>query len=411
MEGENTLISIFESELKNLKFNAALAAKFRQFQHGFVNKNRDHMTFFGGNLIGVEVVRFTDKDFKHFFEEILHADRDHLSSAILQAEAINENFKISSDCFNVTCMYLIHGFLSSPFLGNKEREQAALNVALLFNYRCITAFMSYYFRYPTDRKTAEATYAALSQRFLIKKLGSWNAVMLYRARSIIETESIHRQALEAFNDDFAIVYAINDSQGRISDLIKNIYAVFTRVHSAGEQIGTISSVGLDMDGEEIIRDKVGGLENYTSYLLSVVTDPNSFIKDELVRIVCNVIHTTQKQHVISTLTWISDAMLGPKHKEVEALIKTVLVYSYHYLLAHDQVLHDRHDVAGLLTKLRGLFISSRSSDEELLALREQGGAIVTEATNVKNENVVAAIRTGVLLYICLRAFTKTHYTS
>lgn len=411
MDAENTLISIFETELNGLKFNSALAAKFRQFQHNFVNRNRDHMTFFGGNLIGVEVVRFTDKDFKHFFEEILHVNRDHLASAILQADAINENFKISSDCFNVTCMYVIHGFLSSPFLGIKEREQAALNVALLFNYRCITAFMSYYFRYPTDRKTAEATYAALSQRFLIKKLGSWNAVMLYRAQSIVEQQSIHRQALESFNDDFAIVYAINDSQGRISDLIKNIYAVFTRIHAAGEQIGTVSSVGLDMDGEEIIRDKVGGLENYSSYLLSVVTDPNSFIKEELVRIVCNVIHTTQKQHVVTTLTWISDAMLGPKHKEVEAVIKTVLVYSYHYLLTHDQVLHDRHDVAGLLTKLRGLFISSRSSDEELLALREQGGVIVTEATNVKNENVVAAIRTGVLLYICLRAFTKTHYTS
>ena len=104
-------------------------------------------------------------------------------------------------------------------------------------------------------------------------------------------------------------------------------------------------------------------------------------------------------------------MLGPKHKEVESMIRLVLVYSYHYLLAHDQVLHDRHDVAGLLTKLRGLFISSRSSDEELLALRDQGGAIVSEATGVRNENVIAAIRTGVLLYICLRAYTKTHYTS
>ena len=56
-------------------------------------------------------------------------------------------------------------------------------------------------------------------------------------------------------------------------------------------------------------------------------------------------------------------------------------------------------------------MSSRSVDTDLLQMRDKARLVVKNATKSKNESLPASIRTGVLLYITLRAFTMQHYAS
>jgi hypothetical protein len=406
-----TLKEVFDDYCSHLKFDQALANAFYKLQLKFINKNAEHMAFFGGNTTGVQVVRFTERDFSVFFDDVVEIDALSLKEKIKEVEAINQNFKVSSDTFNLTCMYLIHRFLTSPSLDTKRRERAAVDVALLFNYRCITAIMANSFRYPADPKLAQATYANLSYRFLIKKLGSWQEVMAFRSQEMIDPEGLHRKAFVKYNDDFAIVYAINDSQGRIRDMVKNIYSEMMKAKSEGDRIYTSSSTMIDADGAEILKDKVHGLASYTGYINSVIQDKNSFIKQELISIIVKMMHTMQDRGFVSVLEWLSDNVGTAEHKEIDELVNLIMVHSYNYLLANGRVLKNSKDIAGILGKLKGIYISSRSTDEDLLKMRVIGSAIVTKSIGKTNDQAVAAIRTGIFLYVCLRAYTKQFYVS
>jgi hypothetical protein len=406
----STLLSVFSERFNHVKFNAQLAKQIYQFQVAYVNKNQEHMEFFGGNLTGVNVLRMTDKDFKIFYNDILGVDQQELAAALLALDSINENWKISSDCFNLTCMYLIHAFMTSKIINTKDKERACLDIALLFNYRCITALITYYFRYPIDNKLAEATYAELSQRFLIKKLGSWSEVMIYRAQSMISKDNPNYNALLRFNDDYGVIVLINDSQGRVKDMIKNIYAEFIKVHRSGGKIATTSSVMIDADGEEIVKDKTHGLETYTSYLMTVLPDEHSFVKQELVDIIVKLVYTCHRKNLEKTLYWLSEHYISDRHNEIEHFVKLVMVHSYQYLLEHSFILKNKQDIAGLLSKLRNVYISSRSNDSELNDIRAIGDKMIKEAVGKINDQATASVRIGLVLYLSLRAYTKNHYT-
>lgn len=405
---ERTIKEVFDEHLSHLKFDQRLLNELYRFQIGFVNKNEEHMAFFGGKLLGVQVVRFTEQDNFKFFNDILNADNVLIKSEIIRdVKDINENFKVSSDILNLTLFYLMYRFLNSPFLDNNKRDDGARQCALIFNYRWIAAFIRDYFKFPADQKLAQTTYANLSSRFLIKKLGSWQEVMDYRSKEIIHGEGIHRDTLLKFDNDLGIIYAINDSQGRIRDMVKNIYSEMVKTQHSGERINVSSGTIIDADGQEVIKDRIHGLENYTSYILNILPDRNSFIKQELISVVVKVMHTMQERGFEKLLEWMSEHY--NKEPEIEEIVRKVLIHSFNFLIENGQVLKNTKDLAGLLTKLKGIYVSSRSNEKSLLELRDLGSALIEKAINKTNEQTVAAIRTGLFLYICLRTYTKHHY--
>ena len=405
-----TLLQVFESRLSHLKYNKALQLKFYNYYTAFIHKDEESMLMWSGNLTGLYICRFTPKDTNTFFNEILETDVDDLADDIVECKDINQDFVVVSDTFNLTCMYLIHKFLTTPYLQEEARERAALDIALIYNCRLLTSLLSHYFKYPASESQAKATYANLSFKFLIKRLGSWNEVMLFRSKDMIGKESIHRKTFMKFNVDLDITYAISDSQGRIRDLLKNIYAEFMRVHDRGERISTSSSTVIDTDGVEVIKDKSHGLENYTTYILNVMPDRNSFIKKELVDIVLDLMHTTQKNAFIKTLEWFSDNLTNKKYPEVEEFVKLTIVHSYEFLNSHSTTLHNTKDLPGFLSRIRGVYLSSRSTDEMLMKLRDIGEVLIGEASGSRSENAISSIRTSLLLYLNLRTYTKNHYT-
>ena len=393
------LKNLFDEKIaEHLSIDKSLARRIYSFQINFINKNSEHIEFFGGNLTGVNTVRFTDRDLTEFFEDILYVDLDDLKHALknvlFENSITKESWKISNDVFNLTCFYLIHMFLTNNKMPEKDRQRAALDVSLLFNYRCIAALTSHYFQYTIDRKTAESTYANLSQRFLIKRLGSWNEVMLYRAQSILSKENAHLQNIIEFKDDYSIIVALNDAQSRVKDILKNIYAEFIKVHTSGDKINTSSSLIIDSDGAEVIKDKIHGLESYISYLMSVLYDKDSFIKYDLVEIVSRLVFTVNKKNLITVLTWMSDNSMSNEKDNVEGFIKEVMIYNYKYLTENKYVLKNKNDIPGLLAKLKNVYMSSRSNEKELLDIRDNGEKLILKALQKVNIQQLASVRTA-----------------
>lgn len=401
---EKTLLEVFTEHLGHLSFDEKLAKKMKQLQMGFVNKNKDYMTFFGGNLTGVEVIRFTPNDSSALLDDVLGLDTYQVEQDIHHhVKDIVSTRNVSADVFNLTCMYLIHGFMKAGVI------EGARSVGLYLHYKYLCARLSTHFKYPCDPKLAQATYMNMSARFLLKKLGSWQKVLEYRVNETISETGLHHQYLMAFGPDLKIAYAITNSYGMISEMIKDIFNETVIAQKEGDRVGTISATVIDADGAEVLKDKVHGCEEFTSYLLGVVNDERSFIKEELVAVIGKLMHTMQVRGFRETLSWISQHVGHPEHKEVEELIKLTIVHAFNFLLENEISVKQCHDLSLILMKMKGTYVSSRSADEDLLRMREIGTKVVTKALGKTNEQALAAIRTGVFLYFCLRAFTKRFY--
>jgi hypothetical protein len=400
---------VFSEACRGLVIDAHFAKKLSIFRTRWLQKNEDHINFFGGNLLGVHVVRFTGSDQDQWFDEILHADQHALSEELLALPKINPTFKVSSDTMNLSCAWLLHVLYQTTLLNKQDKHQAMMDVALVLQYKFLTSRLYRHFRYPANRETAEATYASLSNKYAIKQLGSWNAVLNQRSEDLIAEDGLHFHAIVKMDDDFEVVRLLNDTQGRIRDMLKNIYNVFLTVHRQGVRIQSTSAL-IDYDGEVVLKDKNKNLLAYTRYLHAIVTDKGSFIRDELMGIIEKLMYTAPPRPFHETLVWISDNYRRSNSKKIEELLNEALIHSFDYLAEERAMVASHVDLPTLLARLRGVYTSSRSIDPALFSLREKAEWCVKQATGNKNESVIASVRTAVLLYLVARTMTMAFYT-
>jgi hypothetical protein len=409
-----TIKSIFDDECKTLKVDAKFAKEVHLYQVSFVNKNREHIEFFGGHLLGVQVVRFTSNDRSRWFDEVLQAEEGPLTSRLSELAVVDyDNRIVGSDTMNLSALWLVHAIYHSKYLSDKVKHEAMVDVMLALQYKFFTSLMGHYFVYPADKAVAEATYASLSGRFLIKQYKNWSELLRNRAEEIIKPKKdggIHMDTIIKMDDDEDCQYVLNDIQGRIRDIMKNIYNEFMNVHKQGSRIHSTSSV-VEHDGAEILRDKTKNLSAYTHYIHSVVTDRNSFIREELMNVICSVMGTMPPELFRKTLEYMSDNYRHRQAQDIEDLLNKTLIHSFAYLADNRELVNKNTDLAEFLSRLRGVYTSSRSTDPELFYLRDTAERIVGRATQNRNDSVIASIRTGILLYVVLRSFTMKHYSS
>jgi hypothetical protein len=398
-----TLFTVFDSYFGKYKFDKNMGKALQSFHVRYLNQNPDHISFFSGNLLGTPVIRFKDSDLNRFFEIFPTVDYESLSRDIKSLPSINKDFKISSDTLNQTCFYFIHRFLTSNLLPPKDREVFAYNVAITFFYRTIAALMSDYFRYEANKSVALATFARLSNKHLIKQLGSWQKLIEYRAKELIKKDSIHRVSFENYNDDYKIVYAINDAQGRVRDAVKNYYVVFAEVIERGESITSASATVISPEGEETVKDKTEGVEKHLSYIHSIVGDQHTFIKDDLVGVITSINKNTSAKMVKSVLTWISENYIVAEHKKtIDDFIDKTYVYCVH-LLDYGGTVIDRRDYSKRLIALKNMLLSTRSQDPELEVIRDLGKRIIKNSQKTSiSTSLMLSTRTSIMLYLYLR---------
>ena len=406
-----TIKKFFDTTFPNLVASKELADRLLEFQVKFITKNQEHMEFFGGNLTGVQVVRFTPSDMDRFFIDTLEIDEDEVREGLYELPVINRDHKVASDAFNNTCVYVIHLFLSDTRLQDKYRQQGAKACALILLYRYLTSQLFNGFKYAADPQIAVATYASLNKKFILKQLGSWNAVLDARVQDLIAPNGLHYKELVQYMDDKKILYAITDSQGRIRDIFKNIYNKFMEIHAKGERIKSSSST-FNFEGEEFLKDNTRGLQVYSQYINSIIEDKNSFVKTEIIDLLTGengIVHTAPPKLLLETLEWMSVNAKFTNQKEIKEFTDLTLVHSFGYLADNRTVVARSTDIVGLIIRLRGVYMSSRSTEVDLMKLRKLGEKIIKRATSTKNSSTIASVRTALMLYVVIRAFTMQHY--
>lgn len=405
----DNLKAVFDTHLSHLEFDAAFVKKLQQYTIDFVNKNEDHMEFFGGVTTGVQIVKFTDIDRNTWFFDILKADDLALENDIYQLPSINPAFHVSSDVFNLSVTYVIHRLMTSAYLTDEQKLKGITSVGLILHFKFLTSLLNNYFKYPADPEVAAATYAQLSEKFGLKQKGNWYALLESRVLEAFRPNGLHYNKLFQYNSDKKIVDCINDLQGRVRSYLKNIYSVFMKVSSSGKRIASTSQMSLDKEGEEIYRDAQSNLVQHTRYIQSIIGRENTFIKTELITLIGRIRQTMSEVLLEKALRWMSNNYNQPGAAIIDELISETLVHSFRYLSGNKTVARDITNITDFVSRLCGVYTSSRSTDPALISIRDKAETIVKISTGIKHQTPIAAVRTGILIYICLRAFTKKYF--
>ena len=397
-----SLIDVFDKHFKDTKIDKAFIDHVYTYQVAFLNRDAEHLAFFGSNLIGVHVVRFRVADTLKFYNDVCDIDYHTLERDLKEVTTIVQEYKISSDALNLTLMYLIHRVLTSPKLSQAQRDRGAYDLSLIFFYRCIAIRQSEYFHFPADPKIAQAAYGELSMKNLIKQQGTWRGVMEYRAKDLIDPKGLHRKNIVNFTDDSTITYAVSDSENRIRDLYKNYYKVFHKAYSEGSRIQSTSSTIIDAEGIEKMREKIKSTEQYVSYIRQAIQDKPGFVRTDLIKAIVDINTNTSQRMLNVTLSWLSDNYSDPKwHKDIDDWIQIVVIHSFHLLSEVGE--RDTKDYPSMLTTLKNLYLSTRSSDKDLVNIRKQGDKLIKAANGHVNNSLAMATRTACILYVTLRA--------
>lgn len=401
---------VFQDVSPDFIVDRKLLGRLKHTQLEFVNRNEAHIAFFGGNLFGVDKVRFLTSDRNNWFDNIIEIDDIELKMDLHALPSINSDFKVSSDVFNISCVWLCHKFMVST-LTDKEREEGMRNALLMFIYRVITSRLANDFsKFPNREDIAAATYAELSKKFSLKKYGSWGRLLTERANAVFAKNSIHYKTLNTFDNDKAILYIITDVQSRIRDIINKMWNVLKKVIDSDARMVTTLSTMETEDGLKL-KDLNRELVSYNQYIETIIPLKISFIKSELIQVIGSMQHTMDIDKMTECLQEFSKRYLDKGYEEFHDFVNMVLVHCFD-TIGRDKNFQ-RHGVAltTLLPLLRGMYTSSRSTDPMLLELRKVGDVVISKTTSLKTPAKVASVRTGLMLYLILRTFTKGHYSN
>lgn len=409
-----SLLEVFDRNFDQVQFDENLCKRIIQYSLRYMNRNDDHSAFFGGVLLGVNPIRFLDSDREAWYEDILDIDEDLLTADFRKVKSINHEFKVMSDVFNYTPIYvthyLVHRIQANTKIPATLRHEACVNAFMVLHFRFLTSLLVKRFRYPADPQVAQATYASLNGRFDIKRFGSWRALLRARSEDLISLNSIYHRSIQNFGPDASLIRVVTDTQGRIREVVKKIYAIHKQFSDAGVRVRTTSDTTIDTDGEQVLKDRTNGYASYLRYINEVVQTDRNFIRDELVEVIASAMQAMPVHYLRESLQYLSNNYGQPHQQYLEGILKETLLYTFNYLQTNRSTIGPNKDLAALLAKLRALFMASRSSDPAVLLLRNDTEKMVKQAINSKNNAVIAAVRTGVLLYIILRAMTKEHYS-
>lgn len=401
---QENIKSVFDGLCSHVVVNADFCKQIRSFAQYFITKNEDHINFFGTGLLGVYPLRWTSEDRSRWLDDILEVDESVLEQALHALPSIRTDWVRASDVVNNSFVYILHRLDNETKLDPKLKTETQIDVISIMLAKFLSSLMAHYFPYAADESIARATYASLSLKSDIKRLGSWGALIRSRATDTLVPKSLHRDTIRYMQNDGRVQYMIQDMQARIKDVVKTYAIAFHQMRDSDGRAMTTSSV-LELADGIVIKDVRRAFTAYSRYIHTVVPDQSNFIRKELVDVVMGAINTASPQAFNQVLQYVSINYSDTKKKWIREFIDETILYAFEFI--SEQKIPS-NDLVAILKRLRSMFTGSRINDETILKLRATGDKIVTNTVS-RGKVPPAPERTALLLYVVMRTLTMHHY--
>lgn len=401
------LLGIFKKHLGHLKFDDRFAKKVMNFSTGFISKNANHTEFFGNTLFGTPKIAYVEReDGRQWFEDVLDVDEEELKIALHKAEAIDPSHSVGSNTFNLSTMYLLHGFLTSKNVTGRRKDECLIQILVLLQAKFLTSLMNNFLEHEVNKDIAIAAYAALSKRFILKQAGSWVAYFRMRAEDVLSDSSIHIETLTKFKDDEKVTYVLSDVQSRLRATCNLLMDAFTSAHAADTRIHSSSSLN-NFDGVESLGAKIDNNRTYADEIHRAARRHDDFIIDELRDEILALMPTLPPKTFDEVLDFIPTNVGHRKADYLDELLEKTVIHALGFIQKNKL---KTTGLKNILIKIRSMYMAPTASDEYLLTSRELATTVVGKSVTTTNKATHASARVALLLYITLRALVYRKYT-
>lgn len=397
---------ILAKHMNHIRINDNLVRDIDYYLTSFINKNEEHIAFFGGNLTGVNRIVFSSDDRNAWAIELLDIDELEIKKEVRSLEHIGDDWVRGTDGINLSMLYLCH-LIHKSSLSEQKKKKAIIDVLVLLQIKFLSSIVCSWFKYPVSENLALAVYDALNLKFYLKKYKTWLALLQARAEDIYSSSSRHMQVIETFEPDKRVQYMITDLQTRLKSIVLNIYEITVRLNAKGVGLDSKNML-MDNAGTLEIKDISRDFDSYLNYINSTMQEPRAFIKDELVDIIADSITTMPKKLLYDLLLVVSDKA-SHNDKDIVKYTREIMIYTFDYFRENKRDLKDMSNLGKLIITFKSLFTASKTNSTVVLELREYFDKLVKKNIASKNPATISGVRTGIVLYIILRTLTKHHY--
>lgn len=397
---------IMQEEMQHIRIDNKLAKDIGYYLKGFINRNEEHVNFFGGNLTGVNKITFSSEDRNFWLVDLLNLDDKVVKNRVRQLDHIGDNWVRGTDTVNLGILYLIH-LLHHSKLDEKTKREAILNCLVVIQIKFLSSLLHGYFSYPCSEALALAVYEELSRKFYIKKYGTWLAILEARANDIYTKGEIHYKTIETFESDEDIQYFITDTQTRIKSMILNIFEVTMRLKDKGVGMNKSNMLVVQF-GKIEVRDIERHFDEYLTYLNNTMQEPRAFIKAELIEIITDSI-TTMPGKLLNDCLLVMSTLAQNDDRKLQEHTRETLIYLFDFLKKNKRDVEDLSNLGNLILQLKAVFTASKTNSSTVIKLRDYFDSLVKKNIKNKNPATISGIRTGIVLYLMIRALTKHHY--
>lgn len=387
---------LFDKRYKHIRFDKSLARHLKIFRLGWVQKSPDYSEFLGANTLGTHPIRFSSRDDSMLLSDIYNIDVGALLADIKRLPDLNPSWQVSTNPVLQTMCYTMHRFIVDGKIKGRALEDALRECYYIFSYKVFGSLIYSYFKFTPSPALAKATYEGLSNRYLIKRLGSWGAVMEYRARTVIPEDGAQVGRLRTYTTDDA-VRTVNDLQGAIRRTIVEIYGVMVTIDKGKGGIATSTMVEKVGEGEEGTRAITDRPDKYTHRLREIIGVEAKLVNDDIIHLVTSLVKASDKVVLLDTLKYLA-ANIKPKDKHYD-LFDNIIIKTVSYVNSKGIRSNYRDNIIEIVNHMRGYWSSGSVKDHELLAVKKYLSKLVRDATGRKTNWVVSANTTAIIIYL------------
>jgi len=409
-DSDKAILGVCEAFGKDLVINPRWASALRKYVYNFITRKVglvDYMEFFGSPYLGLQKITFTTGDRNQWFTEIFDVDEEELKENLHACKAVNAEWSVVGDAFNLTIPYLLYRTYHSS-LDKNTKHQAMVDILCMYHYKCLTSIIHNDYPFQARREVVLETYNRLSLKYDIKRYGSWRALIEARAEYILNSSvGIHYKsgAFTRMDDDKAIIYMVGDIQNRLRRAINDINKVFHDVKTR-TNIVKLDNSKVNLGDELTIKSVNKEITQFSTYIERILAEETSFFKEELITYASSVLDNVPKDKLAFVIQQFPAVYKNPRKPQYKEFVEAITIHLFEYLHTNGIKKTNVYDV---LTKMRGAYGAPRSKNDTVKVIRTLGDGIVMEQTGVKTPQTITVLRTALSLYFVLRILSKDYY--
>lgn len=387
---------------KYITVDVELLKRIRQFRMEWAVKRIDSKTsnldFLSGMTLGVQRVRFSSMDENKLFREVLRIDGDLMQKDLYRVKGINKEWKVTR---NAT--YHLMLFIIKEILVKKLDPMFIKEVYFIVAYKMITSMMSRRFEnFTLDPRIANLVVEKMSNKFILKQLGSWQKYFDYRSSFFAPDTDLANKLTSRYEVKLA-----NDTVSYISGTIKStvnrVYSIIVEIYNSDSRIDSNTLTKLENE-EMVLADLKNSHSRYASIALSRVNSLD-FVNDNYIYLLSEV--STNLNTVIFKTMLSNISKLGLESiDDTKDIVDDIIKYSVAYLTRIDKIHHVDTNIMSVLRILRAYYGSSKIRENEVVNLKKRTMEIVLDNIDVKTSWILTTLNLNLILYIVLIALIK-----